>query len=110
MIIVMFVHDNNRIAKCQCHPLLMPISNKICVFFLGSHVVNNCWIQASLSLDSLISMFSVSNVIHKNDKDVEGPSSSSDAMGMPNSAHRDTNVSKFCWYTDTVEHGGPIVR
>ena len=37
-------------------------------------------------------MWLVSKMIPKNDKDVEGPSILSVAMGAPNSAHKDTNV------------------
>ena len=47
-------------------------------------------------------------IIPKKDRDVEGPSSLSVAVGTPNSANKDTSVSTLCWHT--VEVGSPIVR
>ena len=64
----------------------VPTSDKICLFlafFLRSHVVNSCCILVSLSFGSIISILSVSNMIPRNDKDVEGPSSLSGAKGIP---------------------------
>ena len=89
----------------------VPTSDRICLLFaflLGSHVFNNFWILASLSDSNLISMQLVSKIIAKKDRDVEGPSSLSVAMGTPHSAHKDTNVSMLHWHT--VEVGGSIVR
>ena len=43
-------------------------------------------------------------IIPKKNRDVEGPSSLSVAVGTPNSANKDTSVSS------TVEVGSPTVR
>ena len=62
-------------------------SDRICLFlafFLGSHVFNNSWILASLSDGSLISMWLMSKIIPRKDRDVEGPSSLLVAKGTPN--------------------------
>jgi len=50
----------------------------------------------SLSGGSLISIRFVSSMIPRNDSDVEGPSSLSDAKGTPKSAHRDVKMFRFC--------------
>ena len=71
-------------------------SDRICLllaFLLGSHVFNNSWILASLSDGNLIFMQLVSKKILKKDRDAKGLSSLSVAMGTPNSARKDTNVS-----------------
>ena len=50
----------------------------------------------------------MSKMIPKKNRDVEGPSSLSVAMGTSNSVRKDTSVAKLCWHT--VEAGDPIVR
>ena len=53
---------------------------------------------ASLSGGNLIFMQLVSKILLKKDRDVDGASSLSVAMGTPNSAHKDTSVSTLCWH------------
>ena len=76
-------------------------SDRICLllaFILGSHVFNNSGIIASLYGGNLIFMQLVSKILLKKDRDVDGASSLSVAMGTPNSAHKDTSVSTLCWH------------
>lgn len=77
-------------------------------FFFGSQVWSNACILVSLSDGSLISIWSVSSIIPRNDSDVEGPSNLSDANGTPKSSHRDVKISRFCWHI--ADAGGPIVK
>ena len=77
-------------------------------FFLGSHILNNSCILASLSAGNLISIWLVSKTIPRKDRDADGPSGLSVARGTPHSAHKDTNLSTLHWHT--VDADGPIVR
>ena len=50
--------------------------DRICcvvAFLLGNHVLKSYLILASLSTDSLISMYSVSNIIPRKDNEFDGP-------------------------------------
>ena len=49
----------------------------------------------SLTECRLISMWSVSNMIPRNDSDAEGLSSLSDANGTPKYTHRDMEMSRL---------------
>lgn len=60
----------------------------------------------SLTDRRLVSMWSVSNMIPRNDSNAEGLFSLSDANGTPKSTHRDTEMSRL----NTANVDAPIVR
>ena len=73
-----------------------------------SETLSKACIVVSLSAGNLISIWSMSSTIPRNDRDVEGPSSLSDTNGTPESVHMNVKVSRFYW--NMADTGGLIVR
>ena len=65
-------------------------------FLLGSHVLKSYLILASLSTESLIYRYSVSNIILTNDNNIDGLSNFSAVRGTSNFAHKDIKMLRFC--------------
>ena len=83
------------------------ISRFVAVFF-PSHLVREALILSILSSGSLISMLTVSSMIPRKVREVDGPSIFFGASRTPKLVHNCMKVLRFCWHSG--ERGGPISK